>query len=219
MRRWWCGLFFLPAALACAASAQEGPTAVPNGVFLVAKPELTDPNFAQTVVLVTLPPGGDGSATGVIVNRPLGRRLSEFLPDAANLPPGADALYGGGPVERTNLFMLVRSPTAPPDSFQVLADVYLTASPEVLKALLAGGLPGATARVYAGYAGWAPGQLQAEVARGSWWLVPANAAQIFTERPETLWEELARAQRGKRAGGPLPAEHSSGPLVPVAAIR
>lgn len=205
MRRWCCGFPGLLLALACAVSAQE-PPAVANGVFLVARPELTDPNFAQTVVLVTLPPGAAGAATGVIVNRPLGRKLSEFLPDAANLPPDTDALYGGGPVERTHLFMLVRSPVAPPDSFQVLADVYLTASPEVLKEVLAGARADAMVRVYAGYAGWAPRQLQAEVAQGSWWLVPADAARIFTAQPEALWEELVRAQREKRAGGPaLPA--------------
>jgi putative transcriptional regulator len=207
MRR-WCrgltGLLSLYAVLACAASAQE-PPAVANGVFLVARPELTDPNFAQTVVLVTLPPGAAGAATGVIVNRPLGRKLSEFLPDAAKLPPEADALYGGGPVERTHLFMLVRAPAAPPDSFQVLADVYLTSSPEVLKNVLAGGLPDAEVRVYAGYAGWAPRQLQAEVAQGSWWLVPADPARIFTAQPEALWEELVRAQREKRADRAVPA--------------
>jgi putative transcriptional regulator len=200
MCRWCRGLTGLLFALACAASAQE-PPAVANGVFLVARPELTDPNFAQTVVLVTLPPGAAGAATGVIVNRPLGRKLSEFLPDAAKLPPEADALYSGGPVERAHLFMLVRSPAAPPDSFQVLADVYLTASPEVLKNVLSGGLSDAEVRVYAGYAGWAPRQLQAEVAQGSWWLVPASAAHIFTANPETLWEELVRAQREKRTGG------------------
>lgn len=206
MRRSVRGPLTLLLWLSGAAFAQEAPDAVANGVFLVARPELTDPNFAQTVVLVTLPPGAAGAATGVIVNRPLGRKLSEFLPDAANLPPETDALYGGGPVERTHLFMLVQSPAAPPDSFQVLADVYLTSSPHLLKEVLAGSRPDMLVRVYAGYAGWAPRQLQAEVARGSWWLVPADAARIFTAQPETLWEELVRAQREKRAEAPaLPA--------------
>ncbi|MGH8616647.1 MAG: YqgE/AlgH family protein [Burkholderiales bacterium] len=206
MRRWCRGLGVLAALLGGATFAQDVTPELPNGVFLVAKPELTDPNFAQTVVLVTLPAGGRGAATGVILNRPLGRKLSEFLPDAANLPPEADALYAGGPVERAHLYMLVQAPAAPPASFPVLDDVYLTTSPEALKELMAGRLPGATLRVYAGYAGWAPGQLQAEVARGSWWLVPADAARIFTTQPETLWEELVRAQREKHAGAPpLPA--------------
>jgi len=202
MRRRVRGPLFLFLWLSGAAFAQEAPATVANGVFLVARPELTDPNFAQTVVLVTLPPGADGAATGVIVNRPLGRKLSEFVPDAASLPPDTDALYGGGPVERTHLFMLVQSPVAPPDSFQVLADVYLSSSPDLLKEVLAGSRPEMVVRVYAGYAGWAPRQLQAEVARGSWWLVPADAARIFTAQPETLWEELVRAQRGQRAVGP-----------------
>jgi len=218
MRRWVRGLLFLVLWPACAVLAQEAP-AVANGVFLVARPELTDPNFAQTVVLVTLPPGAEGAATGVIVNRPLGRKLSEFLPEAANLPPAADALYGGGPVERTHLFMLVQSPVAPPDSFQVLADVYLTASPEVLKAVFASGSSDTTVRVYAGYAGWAPGQLQAEVARGSWWLVPADAARIFTTRPEMLWEELVRAQRERSTGGPGPSMLGDSARIPVTTVE
>jgi putative transcriptional regulator len=178
------------AFLTCAAAAQEPSPAVANGVFLVAKPAMVDPNFAQTVVLVTLPPGG--GAIGVIVNRALGRKLSELVPDPALIPPEADELYSGGPVARGQLLMLVRAAAAPAGSFHVLEDVYLSTDPKVLEDLKAGLLPGARVRFYAGYAGWAPGQLQAEVGRGDWEISPATAAMIFDDDPKTLWPMLMR---------------------------
>jgi putative transcriptional regulator len=189
MRRWRrvAGTAVL-AWLAGTAAAQEPSPAVANGVFLVAKPAMVDPNFAQTVVLVTLPPGG--GAIGVIVNRALGRKLSELVQEPALIPPDADELYSGGPVARGQLLMLVRTASAPAGSFHVLEDVYLSTDPKVLEDLKTGLLPGARVRFYAGYAGWAPGQLQAEVGRGSWWLLPADAASLFERDPATLWEML-----------------------------
>ena len=79
------------------AVAQEPSLA--NGVFLVAKPDLLDPNFQETVVLIT-EPGVGGGPLGVIVNRPFGARLSEVVPDAPKIPEKFDAIYGGGPVAR-----------------------------------------------------------------------------------------------------------------------
>jgi putative transcriptional regulator len=206
MRRWRgiaCSSGLACALLAGMAGAQDGPPVVANGVFLVAKPALDDPRFAQTVVLVTLP--ADGGAIGVIVNRALGRKLSELVPEPEGIPPDADALHYGGPVATGQLLMLVQTSSAPPGSFRVLDDVYLSTDPQLLQDLRAGALPGARVRFYAGYAGWAPGQLQAEVRRGSWWIVPADAASLFERDPATLWETLRTraSMQGARLRAPM----------------
>jgi putative transcriptional regulator len=203
MRRWRrvAGTVVV-SVLAGAVAAQEPAPAVANGVFLVAKPALADPNFEQTVVLVTLPPGG--GVIGVIVNRSLGRKLSELVQQPELIPPDADELYAGGPVARGRLLMLGRAASVPPGSFHVLEDVYLSTDPQLLQDLGAGRLPGARVRFYAGYAGWGSGQLQAEVARGSWWIVPADAATLFDSDPATLWDTLQRraSLQGTRMDAP-----------------
>lgn len=186
-------------ALVCAlagAQAAAAESAHANGIFLVAKPGLQDPNFRETVVLVTQPAGG--GPLGVIVNRPLGRRLSEFLGTPERMPPQSDELYFGGPVERLRLLALIRAKEPPRNSFHVLADVYLSTDPEVFDRLVNGRLPGAEFRIFSGYSGWAPGQLQHEMALGGWYAAPATAEAIFSSDPAALWLKLVKllAARG-----------------------
>ena len=142
--------------LVLAASAAAQPAGTPNGVLLVAKPELADPNFRQTVVLVTQTP--DASTVGVILNRPTPLKLSQLLPEALPGSNYADAVFFGGPVIRTAVVALFRS-EAPPSApaFPVLKGVYLSMHPENVASLLA--KPGGRYRLYAGFSGWAPRQL------------------------------------------------------------
>lgn len=190
-----------------AAVAHAAENALANGVFLVAKPELRDPNFSETVVLITLPQAG-GGPLGVIINRPLGRRLSELMPEAAKVPEKSDRLFFGGPVARTAFLFLVRAKEPPEHSLHVLADVYLTTNPELLERLVKGlPLPG-EARIYAGHAGWAPGQLQNEIARGGWWVIPADVKAIFEQDPATVWPELAKRLSTRRTSAGL-RQHSA----------
>src|SRR5439155_501356 len=134
--------------LAMLAAAQ--PAERPNGVLLVAKPGLTDPNFRETVVLVTQTP--DAQTVGVILNRPTERKLS------------GENVFFGGPVLRETIVALFQSRERPESpAFHVLRDVYLTMQPETVERLLA--RRGQRFRLYAGFSGWAPLQLQAELAR------------------------------------------------------
>lgn len=182
---------FVAALLMQAAVAHAEDNALANGVFLVAKPGLRDPNFSESVVLITLPAEGDGPL-GVIINRPLEHRLSELVPEATKVPEKSDPIFFGGPVARAMLLFLVRAKEPPEHSLHVLADVYLSANPELLERLVAGSpLPGET-RVYAGHAGWAPGQLQDEIARGGWWVIKADVKAIFDQDPATVWPELVK---------------------------
>ena len=183
--------------------AHAADNALANGVFLVAKPGLSDPNFSESVVLITLPTAG-GGPLGVIINRPLERRLSELVPEASKVPEKSDQIFFGGPVARTALLFLVRAKEPPEDSLHVLADVYLSANPELLERLVEGlPLPG-EARIYAGHAGWAPGQLQNEIARGGWWVINADVKAIFDQDPATVWPELVKRLSTRQTSISLP---------------
>lgn len=172
-----------------ARAAEEDPLA--NGVFLVAKPGMPDSNFSETVVLITQPVPG-GGPLGVILNRPTEARLSEAWPDAGAVPEQFDTLYGGGPVGRNRLLFLVRSSERIEKGLRVLADVYLSGDPELLKNIVAAEVKIKSLRAYAGYAGWAPRQLQAEIAAGGWHVIPADADTIFTADVATMWPELIK---------------------------
>lgn len=162
-----------------------------NGVFLVAKPELLDPNFRETVVLITQPEVG-GGPLGVIVNRPLDARLSEVIPGAANVPEQFDQIYGGGPVMPNALLFLVRSEVRPERSLQVLADVYLSSDAGLIEQIVRGEVSVPAFRAYAGFAGWAPGQLQAEIVRGGWYVIQADADTVFALDASSVWAELIK---------------------------
>jgi len=182
-------------ALAAAAPALAQQNLPANGLFLVAKPGLTDPNFARTVVLVTQTE--DASTVGVIINRPSTLRLSQFLSREFTTQHYRDPIYFGGPVMRHALVALFRSDVVPENiAYHVLKGVYLTRDPENIEKLLAN--PKARYRLYAGISGWAPRQLQSEFMRDGWYVLPADEATVFREKPEGMWEELL--ERALRLG-------------------
>ena len=154
----------------------------PNGLLLVAKPGLLDPNFRETVVLVSQ--ATDGSTVGVILNRPTPRRH-----DGTGEPIGF-----GGPVMREVLVTLFRSARAPDAAaFHVLKGVYLSMRPEHVEQAVE------NRRLFAGFAGWAPAQLESELAREDWFVLPANAELVFRNDVNGMWEELVRKARGRVA--------------------
>lgn len=172
------------------AAEAPGADSAANGVFLVAARDLRDPNFREAVVLVTHP--GNGGPFGVIINRPLTRRLGEILPEYAALKDRRDVVYYGGPVAREGLVFLVHSDQPPPRAMQVLDDVYFSNDPEWIDGMLKRADPTRGLRVYSGYAGWTPGQLQNEIARGSWHVVPADANTIFAKDAAGIWPDLIK---------------------------
>lgn len=158
----------------------------PNGVLLVAKPELTDPNFRQTVVLATQAP--DGSTLGVILNRPTSRKHDKT----------GEPLYYGGPVMGEVLVALFRSERAPQAAaFHVMKGVYLSMHPANVDSLA--GKSTGSYRVFAGFSGWAPGQLASELARNGWFVLPADAEIAFRRNADGLWDELVRKARRRVA--------------------
>jgi putative transcriptional regulator len=169
--------------LAHGAAAQQADP--PNGVLLVARSGLPDANFGEAVVLVSQT--AEGETVGVILNRPTTRRHENGEP-----------LYFGGPVMSEVLVALFRSERAPSASaFHVLRDVYLTMHPTNVEELVA--RPDKTHRLYAGFSGWAPGQLEAEIERGDWMVWPASDELLFRADTRGMWLELWQKAYGKRA--------------------
>jgi putative transcriptional regulator len=161
-----------------------------KGKFLVASRRLGDPNFSETVVLL-IEYGPDG-AMGLVVNRPSNVKLSTVFPDVEALEQRKDTVYFGGPVAVNQMLMLIRSSAVPAASKPVIDNVYISASRKVLEGLIKKAAPDQQFRLYAGYAGWAPNQLDFERMRGDWYVLKADADSVFTLAPEALWQELIR---------------------------
>jgi putative transcriptional regulator len=167
----------LAALLLCVFAAVGHAQQQPNGVLLVAKPSLTDPNFRETVVLVTQTE--EAHTVGVILNRP----------GEARMEGHGEPLYSGGPVMTPVVVALFEADEPPPASaFRILKRVWLTMHPDNLAALLA--RPPARLRLYSGFSGWAPRQLESELARGGWHVLPASEAVIFRKETRGMWREL-----------------------------
>lgn len=165
------------------------------GVLLVAEPFMADPNFARTVVfLVEHSPQG---TLGIVLNRPAPVRVREVTDFFGEI---SHPLYLGGPVERKVLHVLHSLPPLEPQSQKILPKVYWTADMRAIRGILAArDIPDTHLRFYAGYAGWAPGQLDRELAFHSWILAPARPEYIFTSDPSDLWARVLRDMGGKYA--------------------
>ncbi len=166
-----------------------------QGQFLVATSELQDPRFIRTVVYV-IHHDADGSM-GVVVNRPLQTvPLASLLKDLGLDSQGVTGevrVYYGGPVEPTRGFVLHTTDYSPEGSEVVQDSIAVTAQPEILRAIGTG--TGPRKSLFAlGYAGWAPGQLEAELQAGFWAVVPADEGLLFDEHSSTKWER-AMARR------------------------
>lgn len=177
----WCASAALACLLAAPAAAQQGEP--PNAVLLVAKPELVDPNFRETVVLVTQT--ADAHTVGVILNRPTERRVEGY----------AEPVATGGPVLPRTLVALFESDAPPAASaFPVLRNVWLSMHPENVEALKHAP-PARRVRLFAGFAGWSPGQLESELARDGWFVLPASESVLFRKSTKGLWQELLEKAR------------------------
>ena len=165
-------------------------TMLAKGRFLVASRSLSDANFAETVILLL--DYHERGAMGLIINQPTEVRLAKVLPNMAGLQQRADTVYIGGPVDRSRMVLLIRSRSALEDAQQVMDDIYVSSSRNLFERLVDKPDTGERFRVYAGYAGWAPGQLDREVARGDWHVLPADAETVFDKAPGDIWPELIR---------------------------
>lgn len=166
-----------------------------KGMFLVASRRLQDPNFKETVVFLV--DYGMEGAMGVVINRPSTVKLSTVFPDIKELKKRKETIYVGGPVAVNQMLMLIRSSGMPESSQEIIKDVYISSSWKVLERLMKRAAKDETFRIFAGYAGWAPNQLDYERSRGDWYVLKADAEAVFTQNPSNLWQELIRRVTAK----------------------
>lgn len=159
-------------------------------VLLVARANHPDPNFHDTVVLLIR--HEESGSMGLVINRPTEIPLSVALPDFERVTPTDDKIYYGGPVEPQSVAFIVRMPSAPPGSSELIANVYVSSSRKLLGELFGHQRPMDGLRIFSGYAGWGPGQLEFEIMRGDWHRIPVEAKWIFDDKPEKVWPELNR---------------------------
>jgi putative transcriptional regulator len=170
--------------------AQPFEAKLAPGTFLVASRALRNSNFAQAVILLVA--YNEDGAQGVVINRPSPIQVSRVLPDLPQSKASSPYIFLGGPVAQTQLRILVQT-DQPSDEMQpVIDNVYLSGSPEVLKQLMNQPQSGSRFRAFAGYAGWAPGQLEREIERGGWHIFDAEVDAIFDPSPSSVWPRLIR---------------------------
>lgn len=203
------GCLAIAVAATVPAVAPGAEAKLAKGKFLVASRDLTDPNFARTVVLL-LDYGPDG-AVGLIINRRTEVRLGDALPEIEELQRHPGVVYAGGPVAPAGVMVLVRSPRPPEQSKPVLDEIHVSQSDALLRRLASEGKGERSFRIYAGYAGWVPGQLDHEVTLGGWTIIPADADTVFADEPSTIWRRLVPRDRSRwtmLAPAPEPATGS-----------
>ncbi len=161
----------------------------PNkGVLLIARRGMPDPRFERTVVL--LASHDDNGSLGLIINRASQTRLGTLLPELNALDDKGHSVYFGGPVGVNSLKFLVRHNPPPDAALHVMEDLYLSASQSTLESMLQNQKSSQELRVYVGYAGWAPGQLDSELVRKDWHLHKAAIGHVFNTEPGLVWQEL-----------------------------
>ena len=165
-----------------------------KGKLLVATPELEDPNFFRAVVLVL--DHTDEGALGVVLNRPTAAALADPLPEWAPLAPEPAVVFVGGPVQpEAAIGIGRRSGSGEPDGFAALFGELGTVDLERSPAAVAP--PIDRVRVFAGYSGWGPGQLEGELAADGWFVVEVDRADPWSDAPTEMWRSVLRRQRGQ----------------------
>jgi putative transcriptional regulator len=159
-------------------------------VLLVSMPQMIDPNFSKTVVL--LAEYGAHGAFGLVLNRRMPEPAKSVVTadDPLSIHPKMH-LFTGGPVEPTRAWILTAEPKLDAEALEVMPGVYLSASPLLVRRTLESA-PDPRVRMVVGYAGWGAGQLDIELAESSWLLAPVESDLIFSTPVEGMWEAAIR---------------------------
>ena len=170
-----------------------------KGRLLVALPPLVDENFDRTVVLVL--EHGDGGALGVVLNRPGDRPVDDLLSPWASRTSTPAVFFEGGPVETESIIGVATRADAAEvsagDYWAPIVDgigtVDLSVPPDEHDP------PIEHVRLFVGYAGWAPSQLEGELRAGAWIVADFQPGDLFAAEPDGLWRDVLRRQGGRIA--------------------
>ncbi|MGH8223214.1 MAG: YqgE/AlgH family protein [Woeseiaceae bacterium] len=176
---------------ACLISVTAGADQDPaTGKLLVATDEVRGEIFARTVILL-LDYDQEG-AMGLVVNRPTEVEPAEILTDPEAMSNYNGTLYWGGPVQMSSLRALLRSDTPPGGAVTIVGHVHLVPFDDELAN---SPMDPTSLRLFIGYAGWAPGQLDRELALGSWHVIPATEELVFADDPAAIWDRLKPVEK------------------------
>ena len=198
----WCWLLTMAAVL-CGVVALPAQSTHDLGIgkLLVARRDAPDSTFAGTVILLVR--YTQGGTVGLFLNRRTEVPVSRALDPLKGASGRSDPVFAGGPVELPNVLALLRANAMPDGAEHVTGKVYLVPTGTLLEKTLEKRPDPADFRVYLGYCGWAPGQLENETRRGFWQVLNGSADIVFDSEPETLWSRLIERaeQRIARAQG------------------
>lgn len=187
----------LGALLITGTVAAQSTASLATGKLLVAREGLQDPNFSRTVVLLVR--YDESGAMGLVLNRQSHMRLDHLLPHLERSLDDHDPVFIGGPVAVRQATILSTTDEPQVGQVPVLGNLYATGDLRLLERMVTRPSPGERFRVYAGHAGWAPGQLEAEVLSLGWFVFPATTDDVFANDGEALWEMFIRRTRSRLA--------------------
>jgi putative transcriptional regulator len=169
-----------------------------SGMLLIANPGLKDPNFEKSVILLSAHEDDEG-AVGVVINKPLKKTLGECLEDFQSSPLSGISIYVGGPVQQNQLILAGWQWSAPSSDFQLFFGISQEKAIKLLECE-----PHVEIRGYLGFAGWASGQLEGEIAQNSWYKSPVDPKYLMhSKSPIALWRDMVRKFEPTFDGGLL----------------
>lgn len=178
---------------ACVWPVSAAETKPMTAILLVAREELPDSDFAGSVVLVMNNLGP--APVGLIVNRPTPMTVAQLFPNLKQLARVHDKVYFGGPIALGSVWFLFRSAARPAHAIEACEGTFVSADRQLLMRLLGRVSPMEDLRIFVGHSGWAPGQLEAEIANKDWTLQRAEAQAIFKSNSEHPWPEPRTPKR------------------------
>jgi putative transcriptional regulator len=163
------------------------------GQLLIASPRMTSRIFSKTVIILVR--HERKGAMGIIINRPIGdRSLASLLAafgDKTITATGSVRIYGGGPIEPGIGFVIHTSDYRSPPTIKIDERIAVTSSLEILRDIGRNRGPQKSLLAF-GYAGWGPGQIEAELREGFWFTTPADPSLVFAENPDAIWEQAIK---------------------------
>jgi putative transcriptional regulator len=201
--------------VAIGASLALGAPKADQTYFLVAQPDLPDPMFRNSVVLM-LPPTGTPLVIGLIINKPTKLKLSQLFSDASGMKNRPDTAFFGGPVDVGSPLVVIQTDHAPSNAVPLFKGIYLSMEAHSMAALVKDSAGPQSVRLYLGRAQWTDDQLHDEMLENSWYNVPSDPGFVFSADPDTVWRTLvARAQAIQVSAPPLRGMDSSPMLLPI----
>jgi putative transcriptional regulator len=164
---------------------------IATGTLLISQPSLEDANFEQSVVFIT--EHNSNGAIGFVINNPFARPLNALVEFKHALP---FPLYNGGPVEREHLFFIHQRPDLITDGTLARGNIYVGGNfKQAVQHINQKNILANDIKIFVGYCGWDKGQLEEEIAEGSWLIIDGNNANVFSTGTNMLWKQLYEAKR------------------------